>query len=105
MSGQMIQINTDELKRISDAMHDDIRRIDNAVSRIKSIAGSTDNYWTGEGAEQFKEYFKSIEPDLDIVVKRLYEHPKDYNTIISNYTGVENTAVGISEMLDSNVIT
>lgn len=100
----ILQVDPELLKRKSANITNKIGEIERAFGAIESRINATRGYWTGDSSEKYQKYFKDIKPDMEKVIKRLKEHPKDLLDMAGLYVKGESAASEIATALPADVI-
>lgn len=102
--GVILRVDPEVLKRKSTDITNKIREIESAFGGIDSLINATRGYWTGDSSEKYQRYFKDIKPDMEKVIKRLKEHPKDLLDMAGLYVKGEDAASKVAAALPADVI-
>lgn len=102
--GITLQVDPEVLKRKSADITNKIGEIERAFGGIESRINATKGFWTGDSSERYQRYFKDIKPDMEKVIQRLKEHPKDLLEMAGLYEKGESVASEVSMALPVDVI-
>ena len=73
-------------------------------AQMDSLVSRTTGYWIGAAGDNHRERYQKLQPDVDIIFKRLTEYVTDLRQMANVYAEAENYAVQIAEELPSDVI-
>lgn len=99
-----IKVTPQELVDKSVEVKGYIDRMTQHFAMLKTLVNKTKSYWQGEGAEVHRKMYEELEPHIDLILKRLGEHPIDLIEIAKNYSDVELKIQNIIETLPGDVI-
>ena len=99
-----LKVDTTIMKAKAGEINQLVADIKNDYEGLKVAANATKGYWTGDAANTFRTYVKNIENDMQTVLKRLNEHPKDLLEMAGIYLQNENDVVEFTKSLPTNVI-
>lgn len=71
---------------------------------MKTLVEKSSGYWVGEAGDRHRRNYDEQKDNIDIIVRRLSEHPKDLRAIAQRYTEVELKAQEIAVDLPGNVL-
>lgn len=77
MAGIQLKVSPAELTGKSAEITDLIGKISRQYDMLKTTSEASIGYWEGDAADAFRKYVKSIDGDMQSVLKRLGEHPAD----------------------------
>ena len=72
-------------------------------NRWKPITSSR-SYWEGDASEAHQKFYDSFKEDIETIVRRLKEHPRDLLEMAGIYVETEESAVQAAESLVQDVI-
>ena len=99
-----IKVSTDVLVNKADAVSHSIRQMQDCFDEMEGIISRTVSYWIGDAGDLHRQLYVDEIPNIEEMMKRLKEHPRDLNAIARNYTDVEQRVSEISNALSGNVI-
>lgn len=77
------------------------RRFEN----MKTLVEKSKGYWTGEAGDQHRQNYSDQADSIDMVLRRLGEHPGDLRSIAQTYTAAElKIEEAIIQELPGNVL-
>jgi uncharacterized protein YukE len=71
---------------------------------LDSIISRTATYWIGEAGDQHRKLYNDQKSNVEEMMARLKEHPRDLQTISQTYVAAEKAVAEDAEMLAGNVI-
>lgn len=99
-----LKVTPEQLVSKADLVITDVTAIKQAMATIKEKMDATKSYWIGEAGEMHRQLYYDQQENIDDMMKRLDEHPRDLKTIAGNYTTVENSVSDLANSLRDNVI-
>lgn len=87
----------EEVRRLANDMKTHFQTMENTMSR-------TVHYWIGEAGDLHRKVYDEQKEDVDLMLRRLLEHPDELLAISQNYTQAERVNVATSAMLDADII-
>lgn len=86
----------------------EVRRLANAAKvdfqAMKEIMEKTRNYWIGEAGDLHRKLYDDQKDDIDVMLRRILEHPTDLEQMAGIYTQAENTNVSTAQALPSDAL-
>lgn len=67
--------------------------------RMEDLMNKTRNYWIGEAGDVHRQRYDEQKEDIEIMLRRIFEHPDDLIQISGVYRAMENNAVAASQPL------
>jgi WXG100 family type VII secretion target len=104
MASIQLKVDVDALVEKSSEISDVVGKIKTSYESLKSIAEASSGYWEGDAANAFRKYVKSIDKDMQSVLKRLGEHPTDLLKMADVYEKTESAIIEQADTLPENVI-
>ncbi|MBQ3101176.1 MAG: WXG100 family type VII secretion target [Clostridia bacterium] len=98
------KVSTDELKRQSDLVNAGVLSIEKRFGDIERLIRTSNTYWNGEAADQFRSAASGFKDDFREILGRLSEHVGDLRRMAGIYEAAESKANEIIEDLPSDVI-
>lgn len=65
---------------------------------------ATDSFWIGEAGNLHRDMYKKQQENIETIMRRLNEHPKDLNDIAATYLGVEKAVQEIAQSLETGIL-
>lgn len=81
-----------------------IQSVEQEFAGLQSAVNASAGYWTGNAGGAYRKYLENMEPDMQKVLRRLKEHPKDLLQIMGAYTDVETKIATQAAGLPADVI-
>lgn len=99
-----VKVSTDVLNAKADSVSKNIQEMENCFRELTQVIGSTVYYWIGEAGEQHRKIYMSQQSNIEEMLKRLKEHPRDLQAISQNYVVTEKAVQQIAEALPGDII-
>lgn len=103
MDGQIV-VKTEVLVNQADEVARLINDTNNSFKELKRLVNGTNSYWVGEAGNVHREKYVKKEPDIDVAIRRLWEHVTDLKTMAGVYDTAERAAQSEAQNLISEVI-
>lgn len=104
LSGIHIKVSTEVLCDKAQLVSKHIRNMQNTFEQMEQIVNRTNYYWIGEAGDLHRQSYNRQKETIEIMLKRLKEHPVDLLTISENYEMAEQMAENITAELPGDVI-
>lgn len=65
---------------------------------------STEHFWIGEAGNLHRDMYKKQQENIEVIMRRLNEHPGDLNEIAATYLGVEKEVQEIAQSLETGIL-
>ena len=72
--------------------------------QMDSLVNKTSGYWIGAAGDSHRERYQKLQPDVEVIFKRLTEYVTDLQKMANVYAEAESYAVQVAEELPSDVI-
>jgi uncharacterized protein YukE len=82
-----------------------ISRMEECFERLELIVNRTSYYWIGEAGEKHRKIYTDNKAEIDTILKRLKEHPRDLLEMEQVYSKAEKDVHQVSRGLPGNIIT
>lgn len=99
MASIILKVKPEDLKNKSKEIQKNIDTIKLEFDEIGTVIRGTKKYWEGEASNQHVQSFEKMKDDIETIVKRLKEHPKDLETMAGVYEEAERGAEQIAAAL------
>ena len=99
-----IRVNPSVLENKSRDISGQIDKIDSALKAINEQITSSKTYWEGEASNTHQRNYKSLQDEINNVIKELRAHPRALLTMAGIFTKVESEAKEQVSTLSSDVI-
>lgn len=103
-SGIILKVEPSVLISQSNQVSAEINKIERYWSNIQNYVSKTKSYWEGDASNLHQRYFNDLKNDVNQIIKRLKEHPKDLLEMAKLYEQAEREASSLSISLPSDVI-
>lgn len=100
----IIKVNPEVLVQKSGEVSADIKKLSTCFDDLERIVNRTSYYWIGEAGDMHRKLYQEQKENVDEMMRRLEEHPRDLLDIAQKYVDVENVAGTIANELSGNVI-
>lgn len=104
MADIVLRVTPEELRTQSDEIAGIVKEIKSHFDRIESVAAKTKGYWQGDAGDRDRESYVSYQDDINFLIHRLEEHPRDLLTIAGIYTETEKAVASTNARLKTNEI-
>ena len=99
-----VKVTPEVLCGQADEVENLVKEIRLEFDYIKSFMDKTKVYWIGYGGNNNRAYYDAQKKELEIIFKRLMEHPKDLRTMAGIYNKTEKEIVSNAKSLPIEVI-
>lgn len=82
----------------------DIELMNEYITELGNLISRTDHFWIGEAGDLHRNLYQKQKSEIDIIFRRLREHPRDMTEIANNYLGIELNVTESAQELAGNVI-
>ena len=104
MADMILRVTAEELEKSAGAFSEIVKDIRKRMDQILSVSSKTRAYWRGEAGDRDREGYASFQEDINYVIQRLEEHPRDLLSMAGIYHDVESDAVAEAAALKTDVI-
>lgn len=104
MASVTLKVSTSVLKAKSQEILKQIKEIEKNWKLLYDCVDKSQNYWVGEASNQHRRSIADDKQDMEQVIKKLKEHPKDMLTMAGVYIETEKQATKIANALPKDVI-
>lgn len=81
-----------------------VNTISNNFQVISNVIQRTSGYWLGEAGDKHRQLYNDKRDEIDTMMRRLMEHPKDLLVMAGVYKETESSNITTAQALRSNVI-
>lgn len=99
-----VKVSTEVLNAKADSVSKSITIMENCFRELKEVIDRTAYYWIGEAGDQHRRMYIEQQQNIDEMVKRLREHPRDLQTISQTYVTTERAVQEMADVLPGDVI-
>lgn len=100
----MLKVTPEILVSKADEVLKDVNSIKQAMESIRQKVEGTNAYWLGEAGELHRRLYNEQKENIEDMMRRLAEHPRDLKLIANNYMTTEKEVENIANALTDNVI-
>jgi len=104
MASITLKVSTEALKSKASEVEKLVGNMKTSFSELEETIARTSHYWIGEAGDAHRKQYQDQKDDVDDMLKRLGEHPKDLLTMAGIYETVERDVENIGMSLSDNVI-
>lgn len=99
----ILEVTPSALRNQSKAVRETVGKIEKDFDKIRKIVENT-SYWEGLASDKHKEIFSANEEDIQLILKRLSEHPVDLEKMAGVYEATEEFNEELANALLTDVI-
>lgn len=99
-----IKVNTAVLHEKAQSVIKSIKNMEDSFEQLERIINRTLYYWIGEAGELHRSAYKKQKPEIEEIIRRLKEHPRDLMIIAQTYESAETMIRSISSELPGDII-
>lgn len=103
-SGIQLKVSPDILKSQAAQITKEINAIERQWSNLKSTVQRSKSYWEGDASNTHQKFITQSNNDVDKVLRRLKEHPKDLLQMAKLYNEAEEKAKQMAGKLPEDII-
>lgn len=100
----LIKVRPEVLVEKSQEASAAIHKMESCFDELERIINRTGYYWLGEAGDMHRRLYQEQKEDVDEMMRRLREHPRDLLTIAQNYAQTEQAVEEIAKQLSGDVI-
>lgn len=104
VGGTVFVVTPEELNAKAEEVHYCVEKMKTHFAQLKEIVDKSAGYWIGEGGDIHRKIYNEYIEEINNVLKRFAEHPRDLNKISSVYKQAEQAAQDIPNELPGNVL-
>lgn len=104
MATARLKVSVNELKAEAQTIANQIASIEKNWKGLCEVIESSKNYWEGEASERHRTILSNEKADMEHVIKKLNEHPKDLYAMAGVYKDAELKAKELANTLPTDVI-
>lgn len=99
-----LKVTPDVLKSKAQEITGQINHLSNDWKAMCNVILKTKSYWEGEASDYHRKAFDENKSDVDQILRRLKEHPKDLLVMAGVYTQAEAEAAKLAASLPDEII-
>ena len=104
MADVRLKVSIDEMKRKTNELTKQINKVEKNWNRIQDTVNASKSYWEGDAGDVHRKFLKDHEEDVQTMLKRLKEHPRDLLDMAGIYLSAEEQAKQLAKALPKDVI-
>ncbi len=104
MAGIILKVSPDVLKSKAQEVQTKTGNFEKSWKQLVQVVHNTKGYWVGEASNAHQRQLKDCEDDVEKIIRRLKEHPKDLLAMAGIYEEAEKEAMDIANALPDDVI-
>ena len=99
-----LKVTPEQLESKANTVTGLIRTIKTNFNTLSDVMQRTNGYWIGEAADKHRKLYSDKKDEIETMIRRLEEHPRDLLTMAGVYREAETSNVSTSQGLPTNVI-
>lgn len=99
-----IKVNTQVLVDKASEATKSISQMETCFENLQAIINRTSYYWIGEAGDKHRKLYNDQKENIEEMLKRLKEHPRDLVAIAQNYDTTEVALQELANELPGDVI-
>lgn len=99
-----IKVNSAVLNNKAQSVSKSITNMASCFEQLETIINRTSWYWSGEAGDMHRKIYQEQKPQIEEMMKRLKEHPKDLIAIAQTYDITESAVQALASELPGDVI-
>jgi len=99
-----IKVSPEILNAKAQEVTGEIGQMKQLFSDIQDYVKKTQFYWIGEAGNLHRKMFEEKKEDIDTMIKRLEDHPRNLQQIAGVYEETESAQTDQSNVMSSNLI-
>ena len=104
MASIYLRVTPEQLKTKASAISGEVSAIRKQWTQLQRTVQNSKSYWQGDASDAHQKYLKEVSGDVELMIKRLEEHPTDLLKMAGVYTEAESTAKQLSNSLPNDVL-
>lgn len=104
MANVTLKVSTDTMKSKAQEITKQINAIEKKWNRMYEIIENSKTYWEGDASDCHRKGIIDDKTDMETILRRLKEHPKDLLTMAGIYVEAEQEAKRLASALPKDVI-
>lgn len=84
-----LKVDADVLKTAASEIKTQVSDLRKQWQRLTSLIQKSDSYWEGEASCIHQQYIRDLDPDMETMLKRIWEHPDDLLKMANIYIETE----------------
>lgn len=103
-SGIQLKVSPEVLKSQASEITKEINTIERQWINLKSTVQRSKSYWEGDAGSTHQKFITQMNNDVEKVLRRLKEHPKDLLQMAKLYNEAEEKAKQLARKLPEDII-
>lgn len=99
-----LKVTPEQLKAKASEVSAEIKEMQSAFEELASIVSRTSVYWLGEAGDCHRRIFEGNREEVEIMIRRLKEHPADLLQMADLYEKTEEKIQEATEALPADII-
>ncbi len=99
-----VKVNSAVLNSKAQAVSNSIGKMQQCFDQLETIIKRTSYYWIGEAGDLHRKIYQEQQPQIEEMMKRLKEHPRDLVTMAQTYDAAEVQIQAMAAELPGDVI-
>lgn len=99
-----IKVSPEKLKETASSFSNEGNKIQSLTNEMLNKASALSSSWEGEAAQAYMTKFKSLETDIQTLIRMVNEHVSDLNQMADAYSAAEKQNESDASALSSGVI-
>lgn len=100
----IIKVSPERLIQASSEFSSQGTNIANLTSEMVNLATALSSAWEGEASNAYINKFKSLESDIQVLIRMIQEHTNDLQQMAELYISTENANIDDASALASGII-
>ena len=99
-----LKVDTSVMKAKAAQVSGEVQKIEKEWKSLQNTVKKSKSYWQGDASNEHQKYLEEVADDVEKIIRRMKEHPKDLLKMAGIYEGAESGAEALSGKLPDNVI-
>lgn len=104
MADIVLRTTPEDMQKQSEWFGRIAKEVKTHFDRIEAISAKTKGYWQGDAGDRDRESYASYKDDINFILRRLEEHPRDLLRIAGIYIEAEKSAASTNAQLKTDEI-
>ncbi len=104
MADIVLRTTPEDMQKQSEWFDRIAKEVKRRFDRIESISAKTKGYWQGDTGDRDRESYASYKEDINFIVRRLEEHPRDLLTTAGIFIETEKSVASTNAQLKTDQI-
>ena len=100
----VMKVSTEVMRAQATKVDGYIKAIKKDFDEIRRVVNASKSYWVGDASDKHRSIFGEREDDIDLILRRLAEHPNDLRKMAGIYEEAEQVNEILASQLPENVI-